>query len=342
MSHPFRVFHSGRIQERSRESARRIVPLLVNWFQPSSVVDVGCGAGTWLSVFRDMGVVDILGMDGSWVDQKNLEIPSQRFIAWDLRTPIRLQREFDLVVSLEVAQYLPEACANQFVDSLTRLGTIVLFSSAIPGQWGTHHRHEQWPGYWAERFRQRGYSAVDCIRHRIWEDDRVDWWYAQNSLLYIHEHVLKTLPPLNEYKSTESPLALVHPQHYELYRWMNRTLEAETTVYKFHSPGSTLALVDDAQFGESFASGLHVVRLCDREGKYEGPPKDAESAISELEQAVKHGADTMVIGWPAFWWLEYYAELSAYVHKFFECLHEDENIKIFSSRAGSPLRKRVP
>ena len=53
-----------------------------------------------------------------------------------------MDRKFDLVVSLEVAEHLPSECAETFVDSLTGLGPIVLFSAAIPHQGGTNHANE--------------------------------------------------------------------------------------------------------------------------------------------------------------------------------------------------------
>ena len=51
------------LQGGSRKSAEAIVPLLIEMVAPRSVVDVGCGIGTWLSVFRARGVSDILGVD---------------------------------------------------------------------------------------------------------------------------------------------------------------------------------------------------------------------------------------------------------------------------------------
>jgi hypothetical protein len=41
---------------------------------------------------------------------------------------------------LEVAEHLSDLSAGVFVESLTRLGSVVLFSAAIPSQPGTNHR----------------------------------------------------------------------------------------------------------------------------------------------------------------------------------------------------------
>src|SRR5688572_26586138 len=94
-------------REGARRSARAIVPIVLDLLRPRSLVDIGGGEGTWLAVFREHGVEDVLGVDGPWVDRSRLEIPAGRFREADLTQPIRLDREFDLTVSLEVAEHLP-------------------------------------------------------------------------------------------------------------------------------------------------------------------------------------------------------------------------------------------
>ena len=59
-----------------------------------------------------------------------------------------MNRKFDLVLSLEVAEHLPSECAEAFVESLVNLGPVILFSAAIPYQGGENHVNEQWPEYW--------------------------------------------------------------------------------------------------------------------------------------------------------------------------------------------------
>jgi hypothetical protein len=60
--------------------------------------------GIWLAVFREHGIHDVLGVDGAYVDQKVLQIPREQFRAHDLGQPLRLDRQFDLALSLEVAE----------------------------------------------------------------------------------------------------------------------------------------------------------------------------------------------------------------------------------------------
>jgi SAM-dependent methyltransferase len=198
----------------SRRSAEVVVPLVLERMPVQSVVDVGCGTGTWLSVFSGIGVERVHGIDGEWVTPAILEIPPRCFSRADLTRPLLLDEEFDLVVSLEVAEHLPPASAAGFVESLIRLGPVVLFSAAIPHQGGQDHRNEQWPSYWWSLFASHGYQCVDLLRPLIWHDDRVEWWYRQNVLLFVEASRLVDYPYLKAEGFARSPAALVHPQTY--------------------------------------------------------------------------------------------------------------------------------
>lgn len=207
------------LREGSLRSAQIIIPIVLKLIQPRSIVDVGCGDGTWLKVFRDYGIEDIFGVDGEWVDQLALQIPPENFLRFDLTQPLHLNRQFDLVVSLEVAEHLPEECAETFVNSLVKLGPCILFSAAIPHQGGINHLNEKWQDFWAKYFQARGYLAIDTIRKHIWNDALVEFWYAQNTILYVKPEVLKGNSLLQkEYEQSHaSMLSLVHPSLYLIW-----------------------------------------------------------------------------------------------------------------------------
>jgi hypothetical protein len=204
----------------SLASAKEIIPALVNVLTPRSIVDVGCGLGTWLSVFPSLGVTDILGIDGDYVDRDMLLIPKDAFVPHDLATPLELPRRFDLVISLETAEHLPPISAETFVRTLTKLGDVVLFSAAVPGQAWTKniHLNEQWPDYWRKLFDRFGFCALDCIRGMIWNNPRVCWWYAQNMILFArreHEQDLRDLWRASS--GADLPLSIVHPRMLRQY-----------------------------------------------------------------------------------------------------------------------------
>jgi SAM-dependent methyltransferase len=204
-------FHAE-MADLGRSSAEVVVPIVLRFLRVRSVVDIGCGAGAWLSVFSANGVGDLVGIDGPGVDHEQLEISPEDFRVADLADPPELGRGFDLAVCLEVAEHLPEAVGDAFVGWLSSLAPVVLFSAAVPHQGGTGHHNEQWPSYWAERFGVRGFRPVDVLRPLLWHDERVQWWYAQNCIFYASPRGMESFTePLPASACRTPPLALVHP-----------------------------------------------------------------------------------------------------------------------------------
>lgn len=197
-------------------SARVIVPIVMRQIKPKSVVDVGCGNGEFLQIFRENGVSEIFGIEGPWLRKERLRIPKKFFQYADLEMPLNIEKKFDLAVSLEVAEHLSVKSAEQFIESLTNLAPIVLFSAAIPLQGGTYHQNEQWPEYWAKLFYDRGYVPVDSIRRKIWANKKVCVWYKQNILLFIKKDALHKYRMLDNQQegSTIPSLSVVHPDLY--------------------------------------------------------------------------------------------------------------------------------
>jgi SAM-dependent methyltransferase len=194
----------------SSESTQAVVPILLGLFRPDSVLDVGCGAGVWLKTFQDFGVTDVLGVDRSDVPPSSLAIDSEQFQPRDLTESMHLGRKYDLVISLEVAEHLPESVAETFVDNLTRHSDLIVFSAAIPLQGGTDHVNEQWPDYWNKKFLARGYKCFDVIRPRIWDMYRVAGCYKQNMFVFAKGASSLGLDSVPQAK-WPTPLCAVHP-----------------------------------------------------------------------------------------------------------------------------------
>lgn len=195
----------------SRRSAAEVVPLVIQMVDPTSVVDVGCGVGTWLRAFVDRGITDVTGVEGAHIRGVPLEIDQSALAVADLGSGVLdLPRSYDLALCMEVAEHLPPIAAPAFVRSLTALAPVVLFGAGVPGQGGDGHVNEQWQQWWSDRFAEEGYAAHDAIRPRIWANPNVAWWYAQNTILYVRqghpvEQRLAALPVV------PPPLSMVHP-----------------------------------------------------------------------------------------------------------------------------------
>jgi SAM-dependent methyltransferase len=212
----------------NEKSAEEILPFIINKFNPKSIVDVGCGLGSWLSVAQKLGVNDIAGIDGVYVDTSKLYIAKEFFFNKDLTTPFNLNRAFDVLFCLEVAEHIDDKYADAFIESLTKHSKLILFSAAVPGQVGERHVNEQYPAYWQKKFRQHGFEYYDIMRGQFWENKNVRWWYKQNMFIVAHKDANL------QFDHNEKVLSYIHPELFSermelLKTYMGEALEFSIT-----------------------------------------------------------------------------------------------------------------
>lgn len=214
------AFYKNRNDD-TRYSAVRILKLLFDKMGsvPESMVDVGCGVGTWLDVAHTRyGVKVVAGLDGDYVPTKYLRIEGDSFNACNLedyQTQELLYKycgdhKFGLACSLEVAEHITKKNAGRFVDRLCELSDVVLFSAALAKQGGAGHVNEQRLSYWVKLFAKNGYQLCDVIRADIWNDRKIPVWYRNNVVIFCN-----SLGGL-EHMGNTAPIAdVVHPDLYE-------------------------------------------------------------------------------------------------------------------------------
>lgn len=167
------------------QDEKQIIPYILKRVKPKSIVDFGCGEGRWLmEAKRNDKNIEVLGLDGYYIDRDRLQISQDEFIGIDLRKKIELTKKYDLAISTEVAEHIEEEYADVFVDNLTRAADCILFSAAIPGQGGQHHINEQWQSYWVKKFKNLGYEADFSIRDYFWDNVNINFWRRQNILMF--------------------------------------------------------------------------------------------------------------------------------------------------------------
>jgi hypothetical protein len=182
------------IEQGARRSAARLLPLVHQALAPASVLDVGCGRGLWLDAWIGLGVPEVLGLDGSYVDPASLAIPSTAFRSTDVAQPFDLGRRWALAQCLEVGEHIPTGQSETLVQNLARHADYILFSAAEPGQGGHNHVNEQSLEYWRELFARNGCHAYDVVRPVLHADHSIEPWYRYNTLLYIRESAVPALP----------------------------------------------------------------------------------------------------------------------------------------------------
>lgn len=199
------------------QAPKQIVPLLMKFFNPSSVIDVGCGLGTFLHEFHNNGVKTIHGIDGSWANKELLSkyIPLENFEEVDLEKPYHGKQKYDLAICLEVAEHLKPESASTIVDTLTNLSDVIVFSAAVPFQGGMNHINEQWPSYWEKLFEQHNYKMLDIIRPAIWDNPDIFFWYKQNMFIVAKKTLVSTIIPKKDALPQPQISSLIHPELYE-------------------------------------------------------------------------------------------------------------------------------
>lgn len=226
MSHVYDGLFYDYIRDGALRSARKVLSVILTHLPVESVLDVGCGEGAWLSVWKESGVPTVAGIDGDYVSRSRLMIDAGEFQPYDLAMPFDLGRRFDLAQCLEVAEHLPEAAAAPLVRSLTRHSDLVLFSAAPPGQGGEDHISERPYDYWRALFADQGYVALDPVRPLIVDDSEVEAWYRFNTLLYVRAERLPLLPePVRQSRLAEGqPVPDLSPAAYRLRKAVLRHL----------------------------------------------------------------------------------------------------------------------
>jgi SAM-dependent methyltransferase len=175
-----KVDYDHRLNLHSVSGARATLQRLFAGSPPRSVLDIGCGTGTWLRAALDLGVSEVYGVDGVPIEERALLIPEHCFEARELSKGIDLGRKFDIALCLEVGEHLPADAAPTLIASLVKHADAIMFSAAAPGQSGQHHVNCQWPDYWQEMFNANGYMCNDIVRWIIWDDADIEPWYRQN------------------------------------------------------------------------------------------------------------------------------------------------------------------
>lgn len=187
-----------------------ILKLVLEKIKLNSVADFGCGKAGWLVAAKQLGIDTVHGYDIPELDISERNIKPEEFTAADLSKVIKLSRKFDLVVSTEVAEHIPDQFAVNFIENLINAGELILFSAATPYQGGLGHVNENWVEYWNLIFNKFGYVCFDFIRDVIWHNAAIPYYYRQNILLFASEN-LSTKLKQKKISHNLMPKSLIHP-----------------------------------------------------------------------------------------------------------------------------------
>lgn len=141
--------------------------------------------------------------------------------------------------------------------------------------------------------------------YRKWLEQRLLFWNARYSE-FVH---------------------LLMPDSY--WTWSERLAMVEKAISGIIPVSNKLILVDANQWGSEIFENYQVIPYLERDGTYWGPPPDDETAVEELERLRTTGAAFVVIGWPAFWWLEHYSGFSDHLQTQYPCIFRDSRLLVY-------------
>lgn len=181
-------YYARDVEARAVRSAGSIADSIIATFAPKRVIDIGCGTGALLEALRERGC-EVFGLEYSDAALKYCSYRHLNVAKFDLESDaIGDESGFDVAVSMEVAEHLPEKIANRYVDLIAHMAPQIVFTAAPPGQGGTDHVNLQPPQYWKAKFQQRGFEYAEEVTQR-WHDDwqvggEVESWYYDNLMIF--------------------------------------------------------------------------------------------------------------------------------------------------------------
>ena len=181
-------YYADEVEGAAVRSSATIADSIVSEYGAKRVVDVGCGTGALLEMLRSRGC-EVLGFDYSDAAISYCNARGLNVTKFDLETnTYEASQAFDVAISLEVAEHLPESVADRYVNFLCRLAPIVVFTAAPPGQGGADHVNEQPASYWIEKFGGVGYGHLEQVSQK-WRDKwqmsgTVESWYWKNLMIF--------------------------------------------------------------------------------------------------------------------------------------------------------------
>jgi len=186
-----------------------------------SICDLGCGPGYWVRAAKRLGIVDALGYDIPLAEGAHRIIEPNELIECDLSERYEFGRRFDLAVTTEVIEHIPQKKEKNFVDNCCRASDFVLFSGAVPYQGGVGHVNEQWLEHWSALFQRNGFHCHDLFREHFWHDSRIQYYYRQNTVLFASEEASSALRERG-FNPSQNPKTMIHPEM--IIQCVNRAL----------------------------------------------------------------------------------------------------------------------
>lgn len=159
------------------------------WFD--SVVDFGCGIGSYLESALKKGVTKIKGYDiGGEYARKYTPEHIQQYIEYLDCTQVMKTEKYQCVISFETAEHIEPSGTNQFCENLVNAiekDGYLFFTGAPEGQEGCGHINCQSRFFWLKQFATRGLewdTFTNLIVSKQWKELGAPDYIVENLLVF--------------------------------------------------------------------------------------------------------------------------------------------------------------
>lgn len=171
----------NQIEHEEGPFAKRLADWIVSSLTPNTVLDVGCGPGTYVRALRELGV-EAIGID---TDKRVLE---QEYLLQQSLFDTNLTAE--VVLCLEVAEHIDSSEADAIATSIAATmepNGILIWSAAHPGQGGVGHINCQPKSYWQAKLEEAGLKRDEDTELQLVTHIKNGYhmgWFCQNAMVF--------------------------------------------------------------------------------------------------------------------------------------------------------------
>ena len=146
----------------------------------TSVVDLGCGMGYYVKIFKENNI-NASGFDGN---PNTPELTNGMCNILDLSNPIKFDKPYNWVMSLEVGEHLPKKYEDIFISNLHMNNESgIVLSWAVKGQPGDGHVNCQNNDYIKNKICSLGYTN-DSDAENILRSKSSLWWFKNTIMVF--------------------------------------------------------------------------------------------------------------------------------------------------------------
>jgi cyclopropane fatty-acyl-phospholipid synthase-like methyltransferase len=173
----------------ARQYSLNTMDWYIDTYKPNSIVDFGCGIGSYLESGYEKGIKNLKGYDigGEYAKKYTPNFLSEFIEYIDCTKKIECGK-FDCVISFETAEHIDPEGTETFISNISNAlieNGRILFTAAPPGQDGCGHINLMPKEFWINNFVKLGHSVDEEMTNNIKEN-----WSKMNSPNYIIENLI--------------------------------------------------------------------------------------------------------------------------------------------------------